>query len=86
MASALGDCGELRDDPLVTNVRHIDLLESTRRALERAHEVLTHHPSTSEEFILADLQEASAHLQEITGERTTDDLLRHIFERFCIGK
>ena len=40
----------------------------------------------SEEFPLLDLQEASAALQEITGQRTTDDLLRHIFERFCIGK
>ena len=36
--------------------------------------------------MLADLQEASAALQEITGRRTTDDLLAHIFERFCIGK
>ena len=24
--------------------------------------------------------------KEITGRKTTDDLLRHIFERFCIGK
>jgi tRNA U34 5-carboxymethylaminomethyl modifying GTPase MnmE/TrmE len=40
----------------------------------------------SEEFPLLDLQEASAALQEITGKRTSDDLLRHIFERFCIGK
>ena len=41
---------------------------------------------TPEEFPLLDLQEAAAALQEITGQKTTDDLLRHIFERFCIGK
>ena len=40
----------------------------------------------SEEFPLLDLQDAAAALQEITGKRTADDLLRHIFERFCIGK
>jgi tRNA modification GTPase len=40
----------------------------------------------SEEFVLADLQEAAAALQEITGKRTTEDLLAHIFARFCIGK
>jgi len=40
----------------------------------------------SEEFPLLDLQEAAHALQEITGQRTSDDLLRHIFERFCIGK
>ena len=39
-----------------------------------------------EEFLLADLQEGLERLQEITGRRTSDDLLRHIFERFCIGK
>jgi tRNA modification GTPase len=86
LASALGDRSDTRDEPLVTNVRHIGLLESTHHALDRACEVLTHESNTSEEFILADLQEASSYLQEITGKRTTDDLLRHIFERFCIGK
>jgi len=39
-----------------------------------------------EEFPLLDLQEAAHALQEITGQRTSDDLLRHIFERFSIGK
>ena len=25
-------------------------------------------------------------LEELTGKRTPDDVLEHIFERFCIGK
>jgi tRNA U34 5-carboxymethylaminomethyl modifying GTPase MnmE/TrmE len=32
------------------------------------------------------LQEARGAFEEITGRRTSDDLLAHIFERFCIGK
>ena len=36
--------------------------------------------------MLADLQEARGAFEEITGRRTPDDLLAHIFERFCIGK
>lgn len=86
IAAALGDQAETRDDPLVTNVRHVVLLESTFDALTRAGRALMDQSAISEEFILADLQEAASHLQEITGKRTTDDLLRHIFERFCIGK
>jgi len=39
-----------------------------------------------EEFIAADLQQARERLDEIVGKRTSDDVLRHIFERFCIGK
>jgi tRNA U34 5-carboxymethylaminomethyl modifying GTPase MnmE/TrmE len=39
-----------------------------------------------EEFVLTDLQDARAALEEVTGKRTSEDLLRHIFSRFCIGK
>ena len=40
----------------------------------------------SEEFVLADLQDARSALEEITGRRGAEDVLAHIFERFCIGK
>ena len=73
-----------RDQPAVTNVRHTVLLDRARAALLRATEAL--EGQVSEEFPLLDLQEAADALQEITGRRTSDDLLRHIFERFCIGK
>jgi tRNA modification GTPase len=86
LSSRLGAAPERRDQPLVTNVRHAALLDRARVAIERARAGLSGASSTPEEFVLADLQDASAHLQEITGRRTTDDLLRHIFERFCIGK
>ena len=74
----------LRDRPQITNVRHAALLERARESLTRAAAAL--ESEVSEEFPLLDLQEAGAALQEITGRKTTDDLLGHIFERFCIGK
>jgi tRNA modification GTPase len=86
IGQSLGGDGPARDEPLVTNVRHAALLERATAALERARELVTSDPACSEEFLLADLQDAAAALQEITGERTTDDLLARIFERFCIGK
>ena len=73
-----------RDEPAISNVRHVVLLERAKEALLRASIAL--EAQVSEEFPLLDLQEAGAALQEITGARTSDDLLRHIFERFCIGK
>lgn len=85
IGAALGTGGEaLRDRPQITNVRHAVLLDRAREALTRAATAL--ESKVSEEFPLLDLQEAGAALQEITGRRTSDDLLRHIFERFCIGK
>ena len=40
----------------------------------------------SEELVLADIADARRALEEVTGKRTTEDLLRRVFERFCIGK
>ena len=84
IGKALGTAEPTRDQPQVTNIRHTVLLERAKEALTRASAAL--ESKVSEEFPLLDLQEASAALQEITGKRTSDDLLRHIFERFCIGK
>jgi tRNA modification GTPase len=86
IAAQLGGASDDRDAPLVSNVRHVRLLELARDGLDRAVEAVTAGAATSEEFVLADLQNVEQHLQEITGRRTTDDLLTHIFERFCIGK
>tara|TARA_Y100001949_G_scaffold57523_1_gene48361 strand:+ start:2757 stop:4130 length:1374 start_codon:yes stop_codon:yes gene_type:complete len=73
-----------RDSPAITNTRHLDLLERARIEVERAGQAVSRE--VSEEFVLADLQQARAILEEITGQRTTEDLLQHIFSRFCIGK
>ena len=84
IAATLNASESLRDQPQITNTRHIVLLERARAAIDRATTAL--EGEVPEEFPLLDLQEAAHALQEITGQRTSDDLLRHIFERFCIGK
>src|SRR4030095_5648370 len=83
-ARALTDGELMRDRPEITNVRHTTLLESARTALSRTQQGIAN--AVPEEFPLIDLQEAIGALQEITGKRTSDDLLHRIFERFCIGK
>jgi tRNA modification GTPase len=77
----------MRDVPAVTNLRHIALLERAREALKRG--IWSNDQGRGpmpEEFVVADLQEARAALEEVTGKRSSEDLLRRIFERFCIGK
>jgi tRNA modification GTPase len=75
------------DTAAVTNVRHAELLERAQAALRRAVEAVEAPGGpVAEEFVLTDLQDARAALEEVTGKRTSDDLLRHIFSRFCIGK
>jgi tRNA modification GTPase len=75
------------DRPEMTNVRHIALVARADEALARASgAAFAGGQSLSEEFVLADLQLARAALEEVTGQRAPEELLAHIFERFCIGK
>lgn len=75
----------LRDHPAVSNTRHIALLEEARTRLKTAEHAAA-MAGTPEEIVLTDLQAARECFDEIVGVRTSDDLLEHIFERFCIGK
>jgi len=76
-----------RDRPALTNVRHIALVQRAQDALGRARAAAaTDGGSMPEEFVLADLADARAALEEVSGRRATDDLLAHIFQNFCIGK
>ena len=76
-----------RDTAAVTNVRHAALLERAAAAIGRARNALDGPGGpVAEEFVLTDLQDARMALEEVTGKRTSDDLLRHIFSRFCVGK
>lgn len=75
----------LRDPAALSNVRHIALVEQARASLVSAEQAVG-TGATPEEFVLVDLQAARARLEEIVGARTSEDLLQHIFEKFCIGK
>jgi tRNA modification GTPase len=83
IAGAL-DVESHRDAPAITNLRHIDLLERAAAALDRAQAAA--FAETPEEFVLADINDARASLEEVTGRRTADDTLHAIFSTFCIGK
>jgi tRNA modification GTPase len=79
-------CGQddFRDLPHISNVRHLALLDEALHALDRGQQALK--DGATEELVLVDLGVARRALEEITGRRTPDDLLHHIFSRFCVGK
>ena len=84
LSRALAGGEALRDSPAVANRRHIGLLEEAAAALEAAGASVAR--GSTEEFVLADLTRARGAFEELTGTRAPDDVLEHIFERFCIGK
>jgi tRNA modification GTPase len=84
LMAALTEREELRDPPAITNVRHLTLVREAAALVARAHDALL--AGTTEELLLVDLGAARRALELITGRRSPDDLLNHIFARFCVGK
>jgi tRNA modification GTPase len=84
IVSDLTSRDEWRDPPAVSNVRHLGHLMDALAVVERTRTSL--QTGATEELLLAELVDARRSLEEITGRRAPEDLLRHIFGKFCIGK
>ncbi len=79
------DTGALNaQSSIVSNSRHHDSLIRALESLDRVQDGLD--SGISGDLLAIDLQAALLILGEITGEITNDDLLGHIFTKFCIGK
>ncbi len=68
----------------ITSLRHEQLLQETRDALEQARTATT--LGIPHEMLLLDLYAALRPIDGITGATTADDILNRIFSTFCIGK
>lgn len=84
LVSGLGAGEDTRDAPAMSNARHLALVERAATRVEAAREAMA--ADATEEIILVELSAARQALEELTGRRTPDDLLVHIFSRFCVGK
>jgi tRNA modification GTPase len=84
MIRRLVDMEDWRDVPAISNLRHLALVDAARESLAHAETALA--DGATEELVLTDLTAARRALEEVTGARSAEDLLRHIFQRFCIGK
>ncbi len=73
-----------REDVIVTNVRHYEILKKAHEAILRVVEGLK--SDISGDLLAQDIRECIHYLGEITGEITTHEVLGHIFKNFCIGK
>ena len=80
-----GDKLDLDSRAVITNVRHRNALERCFEALERATGQISARPLLGD-LLAADLRHALQALGEILCETTPDEILRGIFDTFCICK
>jgi tRNA modification GTPase len=82
---AIAPIGSLEQEGgFITSLRHEQLLQETREALEQARTATA--LGIPHEMLLLDLYAALRPIDGITGATTADDILNRIFSTFCIGK
>lgn len=75
---------EIGESVLINDRRHKEALVGARRCLT----VFLHQLEIcdSPELLAVELRDALDYIGQITGETTPDEVLDHIFDKFCIGK
>lgn len=72
------------EDILISNMRHYELLSLSKVSLTRVIDGLSNNTPT--DFLAQDLRETLHHIGSLTGDITSADILKNIFQNFCIGK
>lgn len=72
------------DNNYLSNVRHIDLLEKAKNALNDSISSIKNNMAI--DIIAIDIKEALTLLGEIVGEENTELIIDRLFSRFCLGK
>jgi tRNA modification GTPase len=75
---------KLNTDSLITNIRHKKLLEKAKQSLDNMFG--EYQRNMALDILAIDLKSAAEALGEITGENVNEEVLKTIFERFCLGK
>ena len=84
LRSAADASAAYKGDVIISNRRHYNAMHQAGNALTVAITAL--HNNTPTDLLSEDIRLAIHHLGTITGEITSDDILKNIFSHFCIGK
>lgn len=74
----------LENDIIITNVRHKNLIHTAVKEIKNA--VLSIKNGLPVDMLSIDLQDALQNLGEITGESISEEVVKGIFQKFCVGK
>ena len=72
------------NDAMISNVRHISLMEQAKGQIEQA--ITSIDASMPVDFIATDLRSAWELLGDITGDSIRESMVDELFSRFCLGK
>ena len=84
VAAVAGDAGGVREAGMLTNLRQHQAVAQALRGLDAARAAV--EAAIPHEMVMLDLYDALRGLDTLTGATTSEDVLRLIFAKFCIGK
>jgi len=80
----LGSRPDEASGSIMTSARQFENVSAAIGALEKGRDSIL--KGTPHEMVLLDIYDALSHLNELTGEVVTEDILGRIFSTFCVGK
>lgn len=75
---------EVENDAIITSLRHKQLITSAKDELVKTKKAL--RDGLPIDMLSIEIQNAVQHLGEITGETVSEDVIKGIFNKFCVGK
>ena len=74
----------IENEIVITNVRHKNLIHKVAEEIKNA--IVSIENGLPIDMLSIDLQEALQNLGEITGESISEEVVKGIFAKFCVGK
>ena len=72
------------NEVLITNIRHKELIEQALKHIQEAKKSLESNMPV--DIISINIKEAMQELGKITGDNVSEDVIKEIFSKFCLGK
>lgn len=75
---------EVENEAIITSLRHKQLIVLAKEELEKTRDAVIN--GLPIDMLSIEMQNAIQHLGEITGEAVSEDVIKGIFSKFCVGK
>ncbi len=84
--SKLFEADKIKNDSfyMITNIRHKKLIENARKNILQARKTVDDKMPI--DIVSIQIKEALENLGKITGETTSEEIIKDIFSKFCLGK
>lgn len=75
---------KIESGEMITNIRHKNLIANTIKNLKKSEQTILDNMPI--DVVAIDIRDALDNLGKITGDTVSEDIIKEIFKKFCLGK